>query len=185
MNFEFPMYGEMSARNFVAAIAVALELGITEKEIGNALSKIKNSLHRLESVEFSKFLLIDDSYNANPDSMKAAIEILGRITKYDRKILIIGDMLELGEKENYYHSGLSAAILKNNISEVYTLGRRMKLLNELIKNKKIITRHFAGRQSLKNYLQKINLYDSVVLIKGSRGMKMEEFTETIKIRFMI
>ena len=181
MKFNFPMYGELSAKNFLASSAVALSLEINENQLKNSLKKIKSSPHRLESIQFTNFLLIDDSYNANPDSMKAAIEILSKVTKYERKILVIGDMLELGTNAIKYHSSLSKYIYANGITEVYTIGKLMKNLNESLKKKTLAKKHFAGRNSLKNFLQKIDLNNSVILIKGSRGMQMEEFVEIVKL----
>ncbi len=180
MKFNFPMYGKLSAKNFLASSAVALSLGLNENQLKNSLKKIKSSPHRLESIQLKNFLLIDDTYNANPDSMKASIEILSKVTKYERKILVIGDMLELGTNAIKYHSSLSKYIYANGITEVYTIGKLMKNLNESLKKKTLAKKHFAGRNSLKNFLQKIDLNNSVILIKGSRGMQMEEFVETIK-----
>jgi UDP-N-acetylmuramoyl-tripeptide--D-alanyl-D-alanine ligase len=114
--------------------------------------------------------------------MKAAIEILSKVTKYERKILVIGDMLELGTNAIKYHSSLSKYIYANGITEVYTIGKLMKNLNESLKKKTLAKKHFAGRNSLKNFLQKIDLNNSVILIKGSRGMQMEEFVEIVKLK---
>ncbi len=183
MKFNFPMYGELSAKNFLASSAVALSFGLNENQIKSSLKKIKCSPHRLESVQFNNFLLIDDTYNANPDSLVAAIEILSNVTKYERKILILGDMLELGANSEKYHSSLSKNIYANDITEVYTIGKLMKNLNASLKKKYLVKKHFAGRSSLKNFLQKIDLNNSVILIKGSRGMKMDEFVQTIKQKF--
>ena len=180
MKFNFPMYGELSAKNFLASSAIALSLGLSENQINKSLKKIKSSPHRLESFQYKNFLLIDDTYNANPDSMKAAIEILSKVTKYERKILILGDMLELGSNAIKYHSSISKYIYANGITEVYTLGKLMKNLSQVLKKKNLIQRQFSSRSSLKNFLQKIDLINSVVLVKGSRGMQMEEFVETIK-----
>ena len=180
MGLSFPIYGELSAKNFLASSAIALSLGLSENQINKSLKKIKSSPHRLESFQYKNFLLIDDTYNANPDSMKAAIEILSKVTKYERKILILGDMLELGSNAVKYHSSLSKYIYANGITEVYTLGKLMKNLSQVLKKKNLIQRQFSSRSSLKNFLQKIDLINSVVLVKGSRGMQMEEFVETIK-----
>jgi UDP-N-acetylmuramoyl-tripeptide--D-alanyl-D-alanine ligase len=182
MEFNFPVYGELSAKNFLASSAVALSLGLNENQINNSLKKIKSSPHRLESIQFKNFLLLDDTYNANPDSMKAAIEILSKVTKYERKILILGDMLELGAHSEKYHSSLSKNIYANGITEVYTIGKLMRNLNGSLKRKNLVKKHFANRSSLKNFLNKIDPSNSVILVKGSRGMKMEEFVETIKQR---
>ena len=80
-NYEFtlPIYGEQSAKNFLASCAVALELGMSIAQIKNAVSRLKAPSGRLDVQRYKNFILIDDTYNANPDSTKAAIELVGRI----------------------------------------------------------------------------------------------------------
>jgi UDP-N-acetylmuramoyl-tripeptide--D-alanyl-D-alanine ligase len=111
--------------------------------------------------------------------MKAAFNLLGNITKYSRKIAVIGDMFELGDESAAKHKELASIVKKNRISEIYTMGKYTKYLDEGLKNAKVQNRHFSSRKSLAGYLAKVNLDDSVVLVKGSRGMKMEEFVQII------
>ena len=94
------------------------------------MNKLSSPDKRLNVNEYSDFLLIDDTYNANPESMKASIELLGRISLFKNKIAILGDMLELGNMELLYHKGLASVIRKNKINTVYTIGNRMKVLYE-------------------------------------------------------
>ena len=125
-------------------------------------------------------MIIDDTYNSNPDSMKNAIDVLNKIKKYKRKVLITGDMLELGKNAGEYHRDLANDIIKSKISDLYTFGKLMKHLtdNILVGSKR--KKHFTSRRSLINFLNNEDFTDSVVMIKGSRGMKMDEFVEIIK-----
>jgi UDP-N-acetylmuramoyl-tripeptide--D-alanyl-D-alanine ligase len=123
--------------------------------------------------------LVDDTYNSNPDSLRASIEAVIRITERRRKILILGDMFELGENAAALHKGISKSINKKNIDAVYTLGKNMKNLNSKLDTKKITNRHFRTRNSLAAFLQTIEKDDAAILVKGSRGMKMEEFVKII------
>jgi UDP-N-acetylmuramoyl-tripeptide--D-alanyl-D-alanine ligase len=177
-----PLYGEQSAENLLASTTVAVELGLSLKDIRNAMSRLKAPSGRLDVQRYKNFILIDDTYNANPDSTKAAIELVGRIKSFRRKILFLGDMLELGDKSIQFHKSLKSVIEKNRIDEVYTIGPKMKYLHQLLKDDKIIAKHLTKRKMLLSLIKKINLDDSVILVKGSRGMKMEEFLSEIKTK---
>ena len=173
-------YGEQSANNYIAAVAAAFELGLSKSQILSGTKKIKATPQRLNVIHNKNFVLIDDTYNANPDSTKAAIELVGKISLFDKKILILGDMLELGKSKIELHKRLSLVIRKNKIDELYAIGPAMKHLNESLKVKGIIKKHFRTRKSLMNFITKKDFNNSVILVKGSRGMCMEEFVIAIK-----
>ncbi len=173
-------YGEQSANNYIAAVAVAFELGLTKSQILSGTKKIKATSQRLNVMQYENFVLIDDTYNANPDSTKGAIDLVGRISLFDKKILILGDMLELGKNKIELHKQLSSVIRKNKIAQLYTIGRAMKHLNESLKVKGILKKHFITRKSLMNFIAKKDFNNSVILVKGSRGMLMEEFVVALK-----
>jgi UDP-N-acetylmuramoyl-tripeptide--D-alanyl-D-alanine ligase len=177
-----PLYGKQNAENLLASIAVASELGLNYSEIKKASKRIKASKGRLDVQQYKNFILIDDTYNANPDSTKAAIELVGRIKSFKRKILFLGDMLELGEMSIRFHKSLKSVIVNTGVDEVYTIGSKMKYLNQLLKDDKIIAKHFTKRNRFLDFIKKLNLDDSVILVKGSRGMKMEEFLSEIKTK---
>ena len=175
-----PLYGEQSAKNFLTAVTIALKLGVNKTGIESALNKIKAVDKRLNVREYKNFLLIDDTYNANPESMKSSFELLGKVNKFKRKIAVIGDMFELGGEAEKLHIGLAGSIKKNNINTVFTIGKMMKRLNNVLSSSKIETKHFTDREKLKKVLSNFDFSNSVVLVKGSRGMKMEEFVKVIE-----
>ncbi len=80
------------------------------------------------------------------------------------------------------HKNLETVIKENKIDSVLTIGNRMKHLNELLKNTGIEAKHFNIREAMSSYLDKRDFSDSVVLVKGSRGMRMEEFVQVIESR---
>lgn len=176
----FNLYGEQNFKNFLAAASVAFKLGLNEKEILNGMNKLSSPAKRLNVSKYSDFLLIDDTYNANPESMKASLELLGRISIFTKKIVILGDMLELGNSELLFHKGLASVIKKNRINTVYTIGNRMKVLHEELEKSGIDCKHFSRRNILSGFITSADLSDSEILVKGSRGMRMEEFVNTIK-----
>jgi len=88
-------------------------------------------------------------------------------------------MFELGADSKKEHELLAASIKKNKIDEVYLLGKQMKNLAEKLKADKIACKHFSTREKLGSFLDNYSLHNLVVLVKGSRGMKMEEFVNQI------
>ncbi len=182
MNFEIPLYGENSAKNFVASLAIAINLGLTKSQILAGIKSLKPVEKRLNVKRFKNFILIDDTYNANPESMAAAFFVMAKMSLYKNKIAILGDMLELGESAAKLHKNLAISIKENKIGNVYTIGPFMKNLTESLKNQKIKIKHFRNRNSLKEFLLLMNFTDSIILVKGSRGMKMEEFVQTIEAK---
>ena len=175
-----PISGEKNVLNFTAAYAIAKELGLTDSQIQKAVKKIKSYNKRLEIKNYTKLTLINDTYNANPDSMKSSLEILNKIESRKRKIAVLGDMFELGIESKAKHLDIASFINKIKVDEVYSIGKMMKWMNQKLNGKTKIHLHFSDRESLKKHLQKLEIKNSVVLVKGSRGMKMEEFVSIIE-----
>jgi UDP-N-acetylmuramoyl-tripeptide--D-alanyl-D-alanine ligase len=174
-----PSPGEQSAYNFLAVCTAAFALGLNKNEIISGIGKFKNIAKRLTVKKTEDFILLDDSYNANPDSMRYSISLLSTF-KDRNKVAILGDMFELGEDAAEHHWKLSKILIKHKVDEVYTIGVLMKNLFNEINMKKIKSRHFVDRQTLKNFLTEHDFRNSVILVKGSRGMKMEEFVEVLE-----
>ncbi|MCU0343676.1 MAG: UDP-N-acetylmuramoyl-tripeptide--D-alanyl-D-alanine ligase [Ignavibacterium sp.] len=181
-NTTLPISGEKNVLNFTAAYAIASELGLSSSQLQKAVKKIKSYNKRLELKNLKKFALINDTYNANPDSMKSALEILNKIDLHKRKIAVLGDMFELGKESRSKHLGLANFINKTKVDEVYSIGKMMKFMNQKLNGKTKVHKHFSNRESLKKYLQALDINNSAVLIKGSRGMKMEEFVSILESR---
>jgi len=180
LNVRLPLPGNANAKNFLAAASVALTLGLGKREIAKATQKLKSVRGRIEINDFGKAVLIDDTYNSNPVSVKAATEVLRRVKVFPEKLLILGDMFELGKQSAEMHRSLNTEILRLKNFKVLTLGRNMKKLADALGNKAI---HFSSREKLKYFLLTEKLDGKVILVKGSRGMKMEEFVDLIKQRF--
>lgn len=178
-------YGEQNAKNLLAAAAVAFRLGLNKTQIENGIKKFKNLDKRLNIKNYkNKITLIDDTYNANPESMKYAVELLDKISGERKKIAVLGDMFELGSEGERHHINLIKVIIRNKIDEVFLIGALMKNLYLELENKKLSckcqAKHFTDRKSLEKFLHDSDFKNSVVLIKGSRGMKMEEFVKVIE-----
>ncbi len=180
MKVDLPLYGEANAKNFLAAAAVAFTMGLSVKEVSQGLNKLKQVEKRLNVKRRKNILLIDDTYNASPVSMKEAMNLTGKIKLYDRKIAVLGDMRELGDEAPELHRKLAPSVKANKFSEVYLIGPLMKNLYEELQKKSINARFFSTRKRLNDFLMERDLSKSVILVKGSRGMKMEEFVRTIE-----
>ena len=174
-----PLHGEQSAKNFLASMSIALEMGLTKEQINKGTKKFDVSQGRLNVQQHKNFLLIDDTYNASPDSTKAAIELVEKIKSFHRKVLILGDMLELGKDKIKLHCALSSTVIKCRIDEVYTIGSGMKALYDKLINKDVITKNFRKRESLRKFLLSYDPTGAAILVKGSHGMQMEEFASII------
>lgn len=175
-----PIYGKSNAENILASVSLAYSMGMTNAEIKSGVNNIKAVKQRLNVRKYQSTMLIDDTYNANPESMTAAFDLLKTITLHKTKIAVIGDMFELGKDEKIIHASLSKSIKKNKINRVFMVGNLMKSLAEKLKEEKIHSNYFSSREELKEVLSGWDFSDSVVLVKGSRGMKMEEFVKVIE-----
>jgi UDP-N-acetylmuramoyl-tripeptide--D-alanyl-D-alanine ligase len=181
---DLPILGESNAKNFLAAFAIAKTLGLTNNDIQKAVKKLSAPHGRLEVIKTKKALIIDDTYNASPISIEAAINVIRTIKTYKNKIAILGDVYELGKQAKKIHKELSKLFYENEEIIVLTIGEMMKYLHKELKKKKIKTIHFNERDELNLYLKYEEVENSVILIKGSRGMKMEEFLNTLKTRLL-
>ncbi len=177
-----PLLGSANANNFLSAVTVASEAGASKKHIKEAAKNFESVKGRLDFIKNKDVMLIDDTYNSSPDSMKSAIEVLNNITAYKKKILIAGDMFELGENAIELHKSLFPDILKSSISEFYSVGKFMNSLAWELINNGFKATHFRQRKGMMQRVESIELKNVAILIKGSRGMKMDEFVNVIKER---
>ena len=120
-------------------------------------------------------LLINDTYNSNVGSMIAAITVLNKITGY--KLLITGDMSELGCNSLLYHKKIGKIVNKTNIDQIFTIGHFSKEISNLHKKNK----HFQKKRLLIDHVKKILIKNKkiTILIKGSRSEKMEIIVQAI------
>jgi len=180
LKVDIPLYGEANAKNFLAAAAVAFTMGLSVTEVSQGLSKMKQVEKRLNVKRRKNILLIDDTYNASPVSMKEAMNLTGKVKLYNRKIAVLGDMRELGDEAPELHRKLALPVRANKFNEVYLIGPYMKNLYEELQKRSVNVMHFRSRKRLNDFLRAQDLSKSVILVKGSRGMNMEEFVRTIE-----
>ena len=174
---KIPLVGKHNVYNALAAIAVGLQMELTQEEIQKGLDKLSLSAMRLAVMKVKEYTFINDAYNASPMSMKAAIESLNTIAQ-KRKIAVLGDMLELGSIAVEAHRKIGDILAENKIDMVVTLGEYAKNIACQARIKGISEVYEAkDHDEIKSILRiKLQIGDTV-LLKGSRGMKMEKTLE--------
>ncbi|MEI4770716.1 UDP-N-acetylmuramoyl-tripeptide--D-alanyl-D-alanine ligase [Psychrobacillus sp. FJAT-51614] len=176
-----PVLGEHQVKNTLAALLIGKEVGLSSDQMRDALKKIVLTDMRMQVIEASNgAIFINDAYNAAPTSMKAAISFLEKSSIKPVKWLVLGDMLELGENERQYHEQISESISNDVFTGVCLFGPRMKwLYDQLVKkfNEDSIIWVEDDYKKLILFLDKRINEQSIVLVKGSRGMKLERVIE--------
>lgn len=173
--FTIPVLGRHQVKNTLAAILLALDTGLEEEDIRRALKKAVLTDMRMQPVQAENgAVFINDAYNAAPTSMKAALQFLEEVKIKPVKWVVLGDMLELGEQERTYHEEL-AGQLPEGLHGVLLYGPRMKWLYDELKgtyNGELVW----SEEDLDPLIGKLEADlspDSLVLVKGSRGMELE------------
>ena len=175
IKFNLQVLGEHNIHNALAASAVALALGISNQAIAQGLAQFKPVKGRLNwLLGFNGAVVIDDTYNANPDSMKAAIDVLANQSSL--QIFVMGDMAELGENSPQMHAEIGAYAKQKNIDVFLSFGEFSKLASENFGQN---AQHFDALEGLLDALRKHMKVDVTVLVKGSRFMKMERVVNAI------
>ena len=165
--------GEHNARNALAATAAAIALNMQLEKIVAGLEKYTGMSGRLQrKITLHGAVLIDDTYNANPASMHAAIGVLAQTP--GKHILVLGDMGELGEDAAVLHAEIGAEARRAGIEKLYALGT---LSSNTVRAFGSGARHFGSIEELQSVLEKELDANTTVLVKGSRFMKMERVVE--------
>ena len=182
--FKTNILGEHNILNLTMAIAVAKQFGIEDKDIEETVKNIKLTDMRFQIIEKGNTIYINDAYNASPASMKKSLETFSEIYNDRMKIAVLGDMLELGENELELHSDIYETLRNIKLNKLYLFGERMKSLYDRVKkesqeknsDENSEVEHFSDKNKIKEKLKEIT-DEKVILIKGSRGMKLEEIME--------
>jgi len=168
--------------NFLAASAASIILRIPLNAIAQIAPQLTLPPLRCQINILKGYKLINDSYNANPESMSRALELLQKVGG-NRKIAILGDMLELGEKAPLFHKKLGEEAGKLGINALFILGKFSEEVEKGAKKMKMKeVFYFRDKEELiKNLFSYLKRGDSL-LIKGSRGMKMDEIADRLRIK---
>lgn len=177
--FKLRLAGRHNAHNALAAIAACDRLGISRLEASRRLFELRPVPMRQEIMNLGRCTLINDAYNANPESMRAALETLGASAGPGRKVAVLADMLELGEVAAARHRKVGE--LAGRTAEiVVAIGPLAAYINEGAVSVGAESRHFDTNGPAIDYLLDALRSGDTVLVKGSRGMRLEEVVEAIK-----
>ena len=169
--------GEHQIYNALAAAAVADYLGLSEEEIVKGIASVVPTAGRSNLIQTADYVVIDDCYNANPVSMRAAIDLLS--TAATRKVAILGDMFELGEQELKMHGGIGAYVAEKGIDVLLCAGVLSREMARIAKEKSLVTKvlHYETRERLMEDLVNQLEKGDTVLIKASHGMGYQNIVE--------
>ena len=178
--FEVPVAGGHYIYHALLGILVGRELNISDEKIAEGIKSIELTKGRMEMIKCSDdIIVINDCYNANFDSMKAAVDYLGKVENR-RKIAVLGDMLELGEFSEALHKKIGEEVSKNNIDILITVGKLGKLINDTADNSNLKKYHFDNNEEAIKKIKSIMENKDIVLVKASNAMKFIEIVEAIK-----
>ena len=179
--FHVPLLGEHHAKNASFAIEIGKLLCIPFDKIKKSLESLTQTGMRFELLKGTDGeTIINDAYNASPTSMKAAIEVVKQMTGYREKVLVLGDILELGAKSAAFHKSV-AEVIEPPITAVYTYGKNAKFITDEVQKKhpNMQFKHFTEKEALLHELKKHKNESSLLLFKASRGLKFELLIEKL------
>ncbi|MBQ3517427.1 MAG: UDP-N-acetylmuramoyl-tripeptide--D-alanyl-D-alanine ligase [Lachnospiraceae bacterium] len=179
---EIPLPGKHMVYNALAATAVAKTLGLSAEQIEKGIRSVEAVSGRSHLIQTSEYTIIDDCYNANPVSMKAAVDLLGEANT--RKVAILGDMFELGENEKALHRSVGEYAAKQNVDALICVGALSEEIYQGAvecedKKDAMELYHFATLEDCKNEVAGLLKQGDAVLIKASHGMHFTELVELL------
>jgi UDP-N-acetylmuramoyl-tripeptide--D-alanyl-D-alanine ligase len=167
------LIGKYNFDNILAAACIGSYFRVDPLQIQQAIENYTPSNNRSQLITTTSNKIIMDAYNANPTSMMASL--LNFISlKHPQKVLILGDMLELGNESESEHEKIACFIAENDFEQVFLVGKNFSKTRDGQKIKK-----FDNAELLTDYLTKQPLKNKLILIKGSRGISLEKVLENL------
>lgn len=175
-----PLLGLHNVQNLLAALAACRGLGIELDEVLPAVSHLKACRRRLERIQAGPVTIIDDSYNANPESARASVRVLAGLHGHTRRVLVLGDMLELGVAAEVEHERIGREAAAAGIDLLVTVGELARAAAEGaigggLAEEQVL--RFADTAALIGRMHAIVRAGDVVLVKGSRGARLDRLVE--------
>lgn len=182
VDYEIPVMGRHLASNVAAAVAVGLEVGLTSDQVADGLRRFQNMPGRQQLQQIGDWSVIDDSYNSSPASVVAAIDCVESYEQANHRVMILNDMLDLGDQSQDLHFGIGATLATSDVEHIVALGQFGPDLVEGFQSS-------GGHQSRISIFQNIDHFMSMadcllspgdaVLVKGSRGTQMEQVVKRL------
>jgi UDP-N-acetylmuramoyl-tripeptide--D-alanyl-D-alanine ligase len=178
VEIHLPLRGAHNVRNAMLALAVARELGVSIADAGRGIEAMTPPPMRVNWEERGSATLINDAYNSNPGSARAALELLAQSGAGRQRVAVLGTMLELGRETPRLHDELAGAALANGIELVAAIGEFAAALERIAPgDPRVITANDVD--ALWTKLSPRLAPDAVILLKGSRGMRLERLVGPI------
>lgn len=180
-----PIPGIYNVQNALSAILAGEVLGVTQEEAFEQLENFQLTKNRLEWKEgINGTTILNDAYNASPSSMKAVLNYFQNIDLPGRRIIVLGDVLELGDQSREMHESLSEAVHPDKIDLLVLFGKEMKLLDNKLKPKMAESRlvHFSGEKAeLTDFLRTRLKEDDTILVKSSLSTGLLEVVSELSL----
>lgn len=182
-SYIIPLIGTHNVVNSLMAIQVGKLLKISEANIRKGLLNLQITGMRLEKMSAKNgALILNDAYNASPTSMKASIELVASFNSHGKKMAILGDMLELGERSKTYHEEIGALCAKLGIDFLITTGdfgefMACQAINQGMSREKVC--NIREIENIARYVLQLTDSDTVILVKASRGVHLEKVIELL------
>ncbi|MBP3821761.1 UDP-N-acetylmuramoyl-tripeptide--D-alanyl-D-alanine ligase [bacterium] len=177
--YELNIEGEYNIENSLSSINLGLKLGMTPNEIAKGLKSYRSIEKRWEVEEIKSLKFINDSYNANPEAMKASVKTF--LNLYQNPVVILGDMGELGENARDYHKQVGEFLVNIDKNVKYLLvGDLIKETGKVLENNGFEVNYFNSNKDVSCYIVENLDKSNTIFLKASRSMKFEEILENIK-----
>jgi UDP-N-acetylmuramoyl-tripeptide--D-alanyl-D-alanine ligase len=179
--FRLPLLGRHQVANALLAIAVAAEFGMRPEEVQRGLLSCVPAKMRLEFSVAGGVRILDDSYNANADSMRAALETLRDFPCHGQRMAVLGDMAELGDHARAAHVEIGQFALECKVEHLFTLGEMASITAEAARRAGVkLVQEFADVASAAEGLRKVVRPDDIVLLKASRVAGLERIRRLLE-----
>lgn len=176
--YELQVEGDYNISNSLAVIEAGYKLGMSYDEIKRGLFSYRPIEKRWELEEVNGFRIINDSYNANPDSMKASVKTF--VELYPNPVVVLGNMGELGEKEKEFHREVGKSFSEMKNVKFLTVGNLALEIAKELENSGIWVKSFANNEEVSRYILDNLDVGNTIFLKASRSMKFEEIIENLK-----
>ncbi len=175
-----PLVGAHNVENLLAALAACRGMGMDLDEVLPMVSGVKAARGRMERIELDDLVILDDSYNANPTSAMASVRVLEGMHGHERRVLVLGEMLELGEHSDPAHKAIGADAAARKVDLLLCVGELAQAtaagaLEEGLPSESVL--HYETAQDLVENCEGLFQPGDVILVKGSRGVGLERLVQ--------
>ncbi len=178
--FRLPILGRHQIINACSGISIAHMMGYDAIDIQKGLDKVRLTPHRLQIRKISGSTVIDDTYNSNPGSLVAALELLSEYDDSFVKTAVLGDMLELGDESAMLHSTIADKVDFRKFDNTYLYGEEMKNLHYHLDELGIVNTYFTDRKDIVKQVRQIMLDNSIILFKASNGLRFYDLIDELE-----